>query len=213
MNVVAINAGAPLVEEGTKPLARSRKSARKRDAIIRAAIEIINEKSFALATMSEIAASLDLRDATLYYYFPNKQALVYDCHVRSLERFERLVRDADRAGGTGIVKLKRFIAGLLHESNVNGPQLYFGDYSYLEPLQRDTIATWAERLRGMLEQFLKEGMADGSIVRCEPELVVQLLLGMLIWLAKWAPDVPGMSAKRLMQAIDAFSLHGLESRD
>lgn len=210
---MTIEVDPPLAEDGGKPLARSRKSARKRDEIIRAAIEIINEKSFALATMSEIAASLDLRDATLYYYFPNKQALVYDCHVRSLERFERLVRDADRAGGTGIVKLKRFIQDLLHDSNVNGPQLYFGDYSYLEPLQRDTIAIWAERLRGMLEQFLKEGMADGSIVKCEPELVVQLLLGMLIWLAKWAPDVPGMSAKRLMQAIDAFSLHGLESRE
>ena len=57
-----------------KPQASSAKSAQKRERIIRAATLIINEKSFALATMTEIAAALELRDATLYYYFPNKQA-------------------------------------------------------------------------------------------------------------------------------------------
>lgn len=200
------------VLEVAKPKARGRKSAKKKDAIIRAAIEIINEKSFALATMTEIAASLDLRDATLYYYFSNKQALVYECHVRSLERFERLLKDADAAGGTGIEKTRHFIRALLDDSYVNGPQLYFGDYSYLEELQRATIASWADRLKDFLKSFINEGMADGSVVRCEPDLVVQLMLGMLIWLAKWAPDVRGMTADRLMEAIGAFSFHGLESR-
>ena len=64
----------------------------------------------------------------------------------------------------------------------------------------------------MLEQFLKEGMADGSVVQSESALVVQLLLGMLIWLAKWAPAIKDLTVDRLMVAIGAFSLHGLESR-
>lgn len=200
------------MDDLTKPKARGRKSARKKDAIIRAAIEIINAKSFALATMTEIAASLDLRDATLYYYFSNKQALVYECHVRSLERFERLLKEADEAGGPGIDKIRRFIRALLEDSYVNGPQLYFGDYSYLEDLQRTTIAEWADHLKNFLRTFIEEGMIDGSVVQCEPDLVVQLVLGMLIWLAKWAPDVKGMTADRLMAAIEAFSFHGLESR-
>ncbi|GGA37891.1 TetR family transcriptional regulator [Sphingomonas psychrolutea] len=162
--------------------------------------------------MSDIAASLDLRDATLYYYFPNKQALVYECHVRSLERFERLIRESDAFDGTGIAKIRHFVAALVEDSYVNGPQLYFGDYSYLEPLQRETIAIWAERSRAMLEGILIRGIDDGSIVPCETGPVVQLLLGMLIWLAKWAPDVKGLTADRLMRAIEAFGFHGLESR-
>jgi len=198
--------------DGPKPLSHSQKSAKKRDAILRAAIEIINAKSFALATMTEIAATLDLRDAALYYYFPNKQALVYACHVRSLERFEQLLDEADQAGGSGFSKLRRFLNDLLVDSARNGPQLYFGDHSYLDETQRDAVAAWGERLTTMLERFLEEGMADGSVVRCEPALVVQLLLGMLIWLAKWVPTVEGMTVDRLMAAIGAVSLHGLESR-
>jgi AcrR family transcriptional regulator len=197
---------------GPKPVARSHKSIGKRDAIVRAATEVINTKSYALATMTEIAAALDLRDATLYYYFPDKCALAYACHRRSLERFEQLLHEVDRAGGTGGGKLKSFILRMLQDSAENGPQLYFGDYSYLEAAQRKVIEAWANRLTDILLKFLEEGMADGSVVQCEPELVVQLLLGMLIWLAKWTDDIEDLTVDRLMGAIDAFSFHGLESR-
>lgn len=194
-----------------KPLAKSRKSAAKRAAIVRAAIEIINEKSYALATMTEIAASLDLRDAALYYYFDSKQALAYACHLGSLDRFERLLRAADAASGPGIEKLTRFLQNMMDDAELHGPELYLGDYSYLADEQRLHVSQWTDRLTGTLERFIQEGMADGSIVSCDPRIVVQLLLGMLIWLAKWVPGIPGMSVDRLMAAIKVTSLDGLRS--
>ena len=196
-----------------KELSRSRKSAGMRSAIIRAAIETINAKSYALATLVEIAAILDLRDAALYHYFPNKQALAYACHRHSLERTEALLMATDGAGGTGEIKLRHFMRGMLVDAAENGPQLYFGDFSYLEVMHRTAISTWAERLKDLVVKFLKEGMADGSIVQCEPELVVQLLIGMLIWLAKWAPAVDGLTVDRLMSAIDASVFRGLDRSD
>ena len=194
----------------TKNLASTRKSAGMREAIIRAATEIINDKSYALATLTGIAATLDMRDAALYHYFPNKQALAYACHLSSLERFEQLLYKSDEMGGTGEEKLRHLIRHMLAESAQNGPQLYFGDYSYLESTQRKAVTDWAERLKTILIRFLKEGMADGSIVQCEPELVVELLLGMLIWLGKWVPSVEGLTVDRLMNAIDALVFRGLE---
>jgi AcrR family transcriptional regulator len=195
-----------------KPVSQSRKSAQKREAIVRAAIEIINAKSYALATMSDIAAALDLRDATLYHYFPDKPSLAYACHRRSLERFEHLLHTVDRAGGIGEEKLRLFIRGMLVDSQQHGSLLYFGDYSYLDAQQRNAISAWADRLKDILIKFLKEGMADGSIVQCEPEIVVHLLLGMLIWMAKWAPSIEGLTVDRLMNAIDAFGFRGLDRR-
>ena len=53
-------------------------------------------------------------------------------------------------------------------------------------------------------------MRDGSIIQCEPELVVQLLLGMLIWMGRWVPNVEGLTVDRLMTAIDAFTFRGLD---
>ncbi len=200
------------VADAAKPLAQSHKSSAKRDAILRAAIEIINAKSYALATMSEIAASLNLRDATLYYYFASKQALVYACHIRSLERFEALLVETNGAGGTGMGRLRSFIRNMLDDSSHNGPQLYFGDHSYLEEAERNAVDQWANRLKAVLERFVAEGIADGSIMPCEPTLVVQLLLGMLIWLGKWVPSVEGLTVDRLMNAIGMVGLDGLATK-
>ena len=193
-----------------KSVSQSPKSAGMREAIVRAAIEMINEKSYALATLTGIAAKLGMRDAALYHYFPNKQALAYACHRASLERLEVVLHAADLAGGSGQAKLRHFIRHMLVDAAQNGPQLYFGDYSYLEAGQRKIVSTWVGRLIEMVVKFLKQGMADGSIVQCEPELVVQLLLGMLIWLAKWVPSVDGLTVDRLMNAIDAAIFRGLD---
>ena len=207
-----VEVDAPEAGEGPRPLARSRKSAKKRDAIMAAATRILNARTYALATMTEIAAELDLRDATLYYYFPSKPALFHACHVRSLERLESFLAAADAEAATGAAKLDRFLFRLIDDSARDGPLLYFGDYYHLEPEPRDAIAAWAERLTVRLEGFLTAGIADGSIAPCETRLVVQLLLGMLIWLAKWVPAVEGLTAARLLDAMGAFCLDGLRSR-
>lgn len=190
-------------------MAQSQKSVRKREAILGAAIEIINAKGFAAATMTEIAAALDLRDAALYYYFPNKQALAFAGHQRSLDRFEAILRAVDEGGGTGLCKLRRFLRALLDDGVTNGPQLYFGDNSYLEEGQRQAIEQRTAQLSKTLERFLEQGMADGSIADCEPPLVVQLLVGMLIWLVKWTPATPGLTNERLLEAIETTALRGL----
>ncbi len=197
-----------LIEE-VRPLAQSQKSMKKREAILRAAIEIINAKGFAAATMTDIAAALDLRDAALYYYFPNKQALAYAGHQRSLERFEAILSTIEAGGGTGLCKLRRFLHAVLEDAVVNGPQLYFGDHSYLDAAQQRAIDSWTGRLARKLERFLEEGMADGTIAPCEPRLVVQLLVGMLIWLTKWTPTTPGLTNERLLEAIETTALSGL----
>ena len=193
-----------------KHLSNSRKSDKRRREIIRVAIEIINAKSYAQATMVDIAAALDLRDATLYHYFNNKRTLAYACHRSSLGRAQKLLETSDQTGGTGAEKLRHFIRSMLVESKLNGPLLYIGDYSYLDSAQRKAIREWVDRLKGMLVKFLNEGMSDSSIVECEPELVVQLLIGMLIWLGKWVPSIHGMTLDRLMNAIETFGFHGLD---
>ena len=196
--------------KGTKPVSRSTKSEGMREAIVHAAIEIINSKSYALATLTGIAARLGLRDAALYHYFPSKQALAYACHRYSLESIEHLLLTTDQAGGTGEEKLRHFIRAMLVDAAQHGPQLYLGDYSYLEAAQRKAISAWAGRLKNMLVKFLKEGIADGTIVQCESELVVQLLLAMLISLARWVPEIDGVTVDRLMNAIDVTVFRGIE---
>lgn len=178
---------------------------------MRIAIDVINLRSFALATMTEIADRLGLKDAALYYYFPGKQALVYACHTDSMERFERLVGEAEASGCKGLGKIELLLKLFLEDSEVNGQHLYFGDHSYLDERERLAIDNWAARLTKRMEQFIEEGMADGSVRQCEPELTVQLILGMLIWLGKWAPSIEGLTAQRLLMSLSSLTVGGLRA--
>ena len=130
---------------------------------------------------------------------------------QEVRRANILQINPDGSGEKGLTKIRLFIEGMLHDSELNGPQLYFGDYSYLADDQRAQVKAWADRLTLTLERFLDEGIADGSVVPCEPKIVVELLLGMLIWLAKWVPSIEGMTFERLMDAINLVSLAGLKS--
>ena len=200
---------ATRLKKTPKTVSSSRKSDQRRAEIMRVAIETINAKSYAQATMVAIAAALNLRDATLYHYFHDKRTLAYACHRASLKRSQKMLEDADRAGGKGADKLRRFVRTLLIDSGENGSLLYLGDISYLDTAQRRAVTNWLDRLRAILVKFLTEGMADGSIVHCEPALVVQLFLGMLIWLGKWVPTVEDLTLERLTNAIEAFSFQGM----
>ena len=79
----------------------------------------------------------------------------------------------------------------------------------LHGYQREEVDGWADRLTTVIEDIINEGMADGSLETCEPKLVVQLLLGMLIWLAKWVPSIKGLTPERLMRAIDDVAFRGI----
>lgn len=116
------------IADSRRPTARSRKAQARRDAIMAAATAIMNTRTYALATMTEIAAALSLRDATLYYYYPSKQALFYACHQRSMERLERFLDLADAEGEGGAGKVEQFLFHLIDDSARAGPLLYFGDY-------------------------------------------------------------------------------------
>ena len=194
---------------GPKPLSKSQKSIAKRRQIMRVAIDVINLRSFALATMTEIADRLGQKDAALYYYFPGKQALVYACHVDSMERFERLVVEVEASGGSGLGRIEMLLRLFLEDSEKHGQHLYFGDHSYLAERDRVAIDEWAARLTKRVETFIEDGMADKSVRPCEPALTVQLILGMLIWLAKWAPSVKGLTSARLLDALSSLTVLGI----
>ena len=163
--------------------------------------------------MTEIASALNLRDATLYYYYPSKQILGYECHLRSLDTFDRVLASAERTGTSGAERLYQFIEGMLRDGVRNGPQLYFGDDSYLDPGQQRVVKSRLAALTDRLTIILQDGVADGTIAPCEPRLVVHLLAGMLIWLAKWVPGVEGLTVSRLLDAIRVVSFTGLRGTD
>ena len=170
---------------------------------------MIKRKTFARAKVREIAAKLGLRDAAVYYYFPGKQALAFACHTRYLERFERLLHQAELMPSDGQERVRFVVRELLLDRDRLGPRLYLGEYSYLEAQERSIVASWQNRLETRFQGLIEGGVADGSLRPCDPTVVVRLVLGILATLSDWVEeaDSPG---EELLSSIDAFMMSGLE---
>ena len=62
-------------------MAKLQKSIDKRNALIRATIELVNNNGFHAAPMSKIAKMANVSPATIYLYFENKQDLVNKAYI------------------------------------------------------------------------------------------------------------------------------------
>lgn len=58
---------------------RERKTAKKKEDILRSASLVISRKGFRQTTMEDIAAELLMTKGSLYYYFKNKEELLFYC--------------------------------------------------------------------------------------------------------------------------------------
>src|SRR5690606_5665689 len=62
-------------------MAKLQKSIDKRNALIKATIELVNNNGFHAAPMSKIANMAQVSPATIYLYFENKQDLVNKAYI------------------------------------------------------------------------------------------------------------------------------------
>lgn len=77
---------------------RERKKQRTREAIVRAAMELFEQRGFEATTIHDIAAAADIAPRTFFGYFPSKEAVVFHDFDAAFDAFsERL---ASRAPGT-----------------------------------------------------------------------------------------------------------------
>jgi len=77
----------------------------KREAVLRTAAQVFNEKGFQAATLDEVAERLHVSKPTLYYYVKNKDEILFECVRIGLTMLQQAVAEVDAAGGRAFDKL------------------------------------------------------------------------------------------------------------
>src|SRR6186997_2059717 len=66
--------------------------------ILKSAAKAFRRVGYHGATVEEIAAALHMKKGNLYYYFKNKEAILFACHQYSLDRLIEMLEEIDRSG-------------------------------------------------------------------------------------------------------------------
>lgn len=192
---------------------RTRRRDRQRDAILRAAARLFRERGFADTGMRDIAAAADLSAANLYHYFDGKNALLYYCQDRALDRMLASVASARRASRSAAHRLRTvFIAHLqtlLDE--IEGATAHL-QIDSLPPSLRAAIVRKRDRYEQALRRIIVEGIAGGELVDMDPAIAARAMLGALNWTVTWFRPEGRDSATAVGDVIARFLVRGIAAR-
>jgi TetR/AcrR family transcriptional regulator len=184
----------------------------KREALVREAIAAFNAKGFHATALEDIAVRLGVTKAALYHYFPNKHALLYECFLRALKAAFAALNHARETGTSGYEKLHLTVQGYLSVSlgEMNRCVILTEEHVLL-PEHRAIIFQQRDEFEQALRALVREGIADGSIVPCDPKLAIFTVWGAVNSVPKWFSPQGKWSAEQLAQAFADMTCRSLAS--
>ena len=157
---------------------------------------------FSSASLEDIARSLGVTKAALYHYFPNKSSLFKACCDQALDDVGRTLQNAQKSGTDGRSKLRLLMIGyiewLIDPSTVAMVEM---QENALDAADRAAVDKARDSFERGVENLVREGMKDGSIVPCDPKLVVFVLFGAANWIPRWYRQGGSWSTAQLAEAV------------
>lgn len=144
------------------------------DTIVEAAEQVFSETGYELATTNQIAERAGISIGSLYQYFPNKDALIFEVqkahHDEQLRVVETSIADSRHLPFRDAIRL------VVHTSLVNhskSPKLYAAFEEWVPVATKMIDRThFEENMVAMLTEFLKERTLVSDGARLKPAIFV-----------------------------------------
>lgn len=153
----------------------------RKEAIMRTAEKLFFEKGYGETSIQDILDALSISKGGFYHYFDSKNALLEEiCRQRSARDIERLRAEMFSNKFNPVQKLNLLLSALnLFSREEPEYAALFLKVSFVEGDVhfRDQLRTFMlDSLRPMVDEVLREGMADGSFFTRNPGQLGRLIL-------------------------------------
>lgn len=153
----------------------------RKEAIMKTAEKLFFEKGYGETSIQDILDALSISKGGFYHYFDSKNALLEEiCRQRSARDIERLRAELFSGKFTPVQKLNLLLSALnlfdreepAYSALVLKVSYVDGDVHF-----RDQLRTYMlDSLRPMVDEVLREGMADGCFFTRNPGQLGRLIL-------------------------------------
>lgn len=184
-----------------------KKRRRRRDEILRSALRAFRENGYHATTLEDIAERLGLRSTALYHYFPDKEAILYQCHRRSLDQVVPLIDEARERYETASDRLAYVIREHVRvmTDTLEGSPLAF-EVPALSPAHQIEVVAARDRYEQGLRAIVAQGVECCEFRPVDPKIAVFAILGAINWIARWyrpdgslhAPELGAQFAEHLV---------------
>jgi AcrR family transcriptional regulator len=197
-------------KSSAKPAKTKREN--KRLEILRSAAGAFRRRGYHGASMDDIAHSLRMTKGNLYYYFENKEDILYFCHDYSLGLILDLLDQIEASKKSPEDKLRELIIAFVHMiiDELHGVALTL-DLQPLSPARLRTIIAKRDRFDRGIRRILSEGMNRHTFKRGDAKLLSFAILGAVNWIARWFNPAGPAHSEEISRTFANFLIAGLKS--
>jgi TetR/AcrR family transcriptional regulator len=178
----------------------------RRLEILEGALVALRDRGLHRAGMREIARAAGLSTGNLYYYFRNKQELIYACQDRALDELLEVL-DLARPRPDVEERLSALIDGHLRVVMSGGASLHLELDGLPKPLFKKIVQKRDRYERGVRD-LIADGHREGAVRTGDAKLQAFALLGALNWVARWYRGDEG-DAEEVIDSFRQQLLRGL----
>lgn len=192
------------------PFNREAQYAAKRLAVLHAAGAAFRRRGYHNASMVEIAKTLGLSKAALYYYVKSKEEILYECHIQVYDAMDGLVKSTRHKDENGLQRLQNLYGAFSHMLTRDGLAL-LADIDSLKGEFQDEVLMRRGKIERAVTRIVERGMKDGSIRKGDAKVTVFFLMGALNWLNVWYEDGGRVSGDAIAESFVAQMSAGIRA--
>jgi AcrR family transcriptional regulator len=204
------------MDDATPVSASTARYAKKRDAVVAAATELLNHRGVKGMTLSDVAASVGLITTSVTYYFKKKEDLAAACFISGIARYDALISEALEEA-TPQARLYKFLSLYLDvKARIRvgeEPAIpAFNDVRALtEPNFSEVRAVYRDMFRKVRSLFKAEGFQ--WLNRRTASARTHMILEQLFWAVAWLPRYEVEDYPRIRDRMFEIFEHGLAEKD
>ena len=162
------------------------------------------------ATVEHIAAAMHMKKGNLYYYFKNKEEILFGCHQYSLDRLALILADVEQAGLPADEQLRRLIVAFVHTilDELHGAALFL-DLEALSPAHLKAAIAQRDAFERDVRRVIEHGIAEGTFGPGDPKLLAFAMFGAVNWIPRWFNPTGPSSSQEIADRFADYLIGGL----
>ena len=187
---------------------RARTDERRRE-LVAAAARLFDTEGYTTSSVETIARGMGLSKATLYHYFPSKEAILAALNDEFIDLLiEQAVAREGLPAGEQLRAMMGDVLDLM-ETHRGHVRVFFEHHRELSPVKRDEIRDKRDRYAALVEGVVARGMADGEFRGGDPRLVALAVFGMCNWAYQWYRPDGDRSTREIADSSYDLVINGL----
>ncbi|MGB2627216.1 MAG: TetR/AcrR family transcriptional regulator [Candidatus Acidiferrum sp.] len=163
------------------------KSGTRLEAVLRSAANIFFAKGFHATSLEEVARDVGMLKGSLYYYIKSKDDLLFQLLLAGIEDGDAYIEKQIDPTGDPVEQLERAIRAQIDYIIQNKVPfgLFLHEFDSLPGKRQHKLTAVMSRYNNRFVELVQKGQHQGKLMKGEPWIIVNGMLGMCNWLYRW----------------------------